>query len=728
MKKLNHLNQGNNKNQKEMNFLTQNENGGESGFNKNIFPTLNYLQNSQFNNYNNKALHKRSSTEDFKRSKIFSENENKFSDENINKNYFEENDNNVHNKKNKFKSKKSKNKMKLSKNKKYNNKNQTNRDYFNYLRNDIKDNLLNTITVRQAKELKKAKINFRSKPKAITKKFENIKIVRLNNEINIEPKLKEFKNLDFFHQFETIGLLTGKRFKDLEIIKEKEENLNLNAKKKFEVIDIYEAEKDFQIIDVKNFNYIKSDTLSENFSGENIGKKIEVKHVKDMKFSAINIKKKFSELEIVSEIKNSPIETIFKKRESIVNMEESKDDNNINNNFENDQLLNNINHNKSGNIINLSNNGNMNQLIDNNSEKEDNIKTSQNNDLLNNQEGENNTNSNKNNENEIEVSKKNINEQLKTSTVEEDEFYSNEPNQFNNIYLKDIKTNIIDTKSKKKDYSQINNEYDSDSKLNNTSNLEKILDKSNITPIKMDMQNYSKLIEGNQKEGFNIYSSEKEKLNNNINNIENHIYNNENNNDEDNKSKDYDKYKDKNCITFKEDKSNSSNNKIMLSNNNKEESKINIKSNKNIQKKNKKRNSENIQNKIKKDLSRNKKNSNKQINIKSDKNINNQDKFSGMNKINKTKDKISSNQTLSENIGKITKNLSNVPNLFSQKDNNLNKIHNSTNSLNNKKLKSSTDKVNNNQNKNNEESFSSSLYIRSKNSLFNGSRKSTQKQ
>jgi hypothetical protein len=72
-------------------------------------------------------------------------------------------------------------------------------------------------------------------------------------------------------------------------------------------MEIIQNEKDFHIIDIKNINYIKSDTISENFSGENIQEKllsaIEIKHIDNLKYNSIN-NKRFKKLEIMKEIEN----------------------------------------------------------------------------------------------------------------------------------------------------------------------------------------------------------------------------------------------------------------------------------------------------------------------------------------------------------------------------------------------------------------------------------------
>ena len=354
---------------------------------------------------------------------------------------------------------------------------------------------MNIITVKEAKELKKRKNYLKSRAKPQIKKFESIEIVRPNNEVNIEPILKKFSKVDFIHEFdEKIGPITNKRFKDLEIIQESEEKLNLNAIKKFEDMEIIQAEKDFRVIDIRNINYIKSDTISENFTGENLQDKLnsknEIKHINNLKFNSMN-NKRFTKLEILKEIENFTIEAKLNKKESIINIEENKEDdkNNINNNnTERGLPINNINLNNKEDSNRKSNNEN-NEVI----EHENNINQS-----------ENGINNNKNN---FEDSNDNSSDQKKSSSIDNEEFFSNEQGQFNHIYLKDIKNNIINTNQRKNEYSQVNNQYDSDSRNNNFSNIERIIDKSSIEPIKNDSQNYSKLIEGIKNGEYNIYSN-----------------------------------------------------------------------------------------------------------------------------------------------------------------------------------------------------------------------------
>ena len=730
MKKLNNLESLNCRSQREIKTSSKpqkNENFKSLKINKKFFPILHSLYNADQNNfffYDKNSSLKRSSTEDFKNIKSISDTINiKLLDEEEE----EEKNNNEKQEQNNKENKKYKNKKKFSRKKKQfnNSKKEKNKDFYDYNSKSIKfENLMNTITVKEAKELKKEKNNLKSRAKPKIKTFKNIKIVRPNNEVNIDPLLKVFSNVDIIHQFEEkIGPITNKRFKDLEMVQESEEKLNLNSIKRFDNMEICQTEKDFHVIDIKNKNYIISDTISENFSYENIQEKIfskiEVNHINDINFNPINKIKRFTDLEILKEKENFSIEPNFKKRESFINIEENKEDNNnnninTNNDIENGLLFNNINPNDNENSIQ----SHYNNIIEN----ENNIKPSQNEILITNQK-ESDINNNKNIQNGFEDSKEN-NKPQKTSTKENYEFNCSEQGQFNQIYLKDIKANIINSNPRRIDYSQINNQYDSDSRnFNNITNLEKMKDKSSIEPIKNDSQNYSKLIEGIEKGEFNIYS--------NKNNIPNDK--NENPIKENKKSTDA-KYKDKNCFTFHADKSNNS---IKIKNEiNKSKHKTNTlpdfkrkNSNKNNKKSNQKkinkRNSDNTLNNMKKESNGNN-NKNYQISINSNNNQKNKDNFSNPISI-KENDK-SSEQDLSETNGNLQKNLTNVPNSsFPKRENNLNKIvYNSTNNINIKKIKMYSEGMNN-KNKNKEDSFGSS-YVRSKNSLFNGSRKSTQKQ
>ena len=541
MKKLNSINSLNNRSQKKFKNLSNpqiDENLKTIRYNKNLFPTLNSLYPIETNNYNlnnkNLAL-KRSSTEDFKKTKIFSETVNtKYLEEQSNENNEKQEQKENNNKIKISENKKYKNKKKSEKKKKYFNKKEQNKYQSDYYPNNINiEDLMNIITVKEAKELKKRKNYLKNRSKPKLKKFENIEIVRPNNEVNIEPILKIFSNVDFIHEFdEKIGPITNKRFKDLEIIQESEEKLNLNAIKKFGDMEIIQNEKDFHIIDIKNINYIKSDTISENFSGENIQEKllsaIEIKHIDNLKYNSIN-NKRFKKLEIMKEIENFSIEANLNKKESILNLEENKEDdnNNINNNNNTERRL-------SINNMDFNNKEDSNQVSHNEIiEHDNNINQSEN--------GVN------NNKNTFDDSKDNSNDKKNLSNIDNEEFLSNQQGQFNHIYLKDIKTNIINSNQRKNEYSQINNQYDSDSRNNNFSNIQKIIDKSSIEPIKNDSQNYSKLIEGVKNGEFNIYSND-----NNISNNQNEISIKGNKNVTDVKEKD------KNCFTFKEGKSNNS--------------------------------------------------------------------------------------------------------------------------------------------------------------------------
>ena len=156
------------------------------------FPTLNSLYSSKFNFINNNSILKRSATEDFKQNSIssskrddeilFNENNNKKTE--IKNNY----------KKSKFiKGKRFKHKTNLVRNKiKYiNNKEKNNRnDILNSIPKNInRDCLINVVTVKQAKELKRAKNNnylyLKTKNDSLNqklkmKKFENIEIIQVN--------------------------------------------------------------------------------------------------------------------------------------------------------------------------------------------------------------------------------------------------------------------------------------------------------------------------------------------------------------------------------------------------------------------------------------------------------------------------------------------------------------------------------------------------------------------
>ena len=538
--------------------------------------------------------------------------------------------------------------------------------------------------------------------------------------------LKVFSNNDVIHQFEEKILpITNKKFKDLEIVKELEENLNLNPTKKFENMEICQIEKDFPVIDIKNINYIISDTISENFIYENIQEKlfskIEVKHIGDLKYNSINKQKRFSKLEILKETEKFCIEANKNIKETLFEIEENKEDNNFNkntnNNIENGLLLNNM---------ELNDKESSNQSLFNNIIGNNNIEQKQNELLINKKENEINNNNN-NIQSDLEESRGNSDIRKKSASNESEELNDNEQELFNHIYLKDIKTNLIKT-NPRNNYSQINNQYDSDSRnINNISNEEKFNDKSSITPIKNDSENYSKLIEGIERGEFNIYSNKNNATNNKN---ESPIKGNE--------SSSAKKNNDKNYFTFNQNKTNNSNkiengtNKSKhktntLSIHNRKNSTKNSNNKINNQKNINKRNSDNIINKMKKESNVNNKNNYGINSINSNKNIMKKTNFSNPNN-NKEKDK-NNEQTFSEKNGMLQKKFSNVPNSYFPKlENDLNKIvYNSTNKINNKKIKISSEGMNNNKNKNNEEN-SSSLYINSKNSFFKDSRKTTQKQ
>ena len=167
MKKYNNFNSLNSKSQREIKNSLKPKNKANlksPKINKNIFPILNSLLPTEHSNNflrdKNLSL-KRSSTEDFKKNKYFSETINTKLSEEENDNYNEkqEQKNNIYNNKNNYKeNSKNKNKMKYSKNKIYfNNKiKEKNKDCNNYyLENTNNENLMNIITVKQAKELKK---------------------------------------------------------------------------------------------------------------------------------------------------------------------------------------------------------------------------------------------------------------------------------------------------------------------------------------------------------------------------------------------------------------------------------------------------------------------------------------------------------------------------------------------------------------------------------------------
>ena len=537
MNKINQSNLKNSKSQKNLKISSEKENLINLKLDKKHFPILCSLYddnknfNSDLNNINPSL--KRSSTENFKKN-IFSETGNTLIlEENGLKNNSNQEKNN--NKQINFnKNRKNNCNMKLKNKKKIiNNKKDKNKDLLCYIPNIKKDSLINVITVREAKEMKKGKNNLKFKSKVKVKQFENIKIVRLNNEINFKPIIKSVSNINSINHFEEqIKPITNKKFKDLEIVQVTKEKLNTNSTKKFENIDICQTEKDFHIIDEKNKNFIKSDTISENFSGENIQEKIlskiEVKHIQDLKFNPKN-KKIFSGLERIKETEYSFID-LNKNKEQINNEENKENNNNCNINMNN------------------NNNNHYDKVIYNQSSKK-NIITNENNN-----QNESEINNNKNSQNDYHDSKENSKESKKSSSNDHEEFNSKDPGLINHIYLKSVKPNILNTNPRNKDYSQINNQYDSDSRINNISNIEKVIDKSSIDAIKMDSQNYSKLIKDIEIGEANIYKNEDNKQNDKNKEISNKE--NKNNTDV--------QFDNKNCLTFTENKTNNSNKIIII--------------------------------------------------------------------------------------------------------------------------------------------------------------------
>ena len=84
---------------------------------------------------------------------------------------------------------------------------------YEYMNNSDLNSLINVISVREAKELKKAKQNLKgnnkntNKPKPKIQKFENNKLIKdKNEEINFEPKPKVIPNFEFSHQFDNINM------------------------------------------------------------------------------------------------------------------------------------------------------------------------------------------------------------------------------------------------------------------------------------------------------------------------------------------------------------------------------------------------------------------------------------------------------------------------------------------------------------------------------------------
>ena len=717
----------NSKISKEIKTSLKNENAiGLSNIKMSLkdFPTLHTLYDSKYNMYftNNNTIIKRSTTEDFKQNTNSSnkiDNKIFFNEKKVKKN---QNKTKMYkfnkNKKFNHKTNLGQNKKKYINNKEKNNKN----DILNSIPKNInRDCLVNVVTVKQAKELKKMKnknfsdVNYKNdsneqKPKI--KKFENIEIIQVNNEsINIEPKSKIFSNVEFIHQFDKqIAPITNRRFKNLEMKQESEEKININRIKRFDNIDIYHTENDLHFIDIKNKkDEIVNNTINENITYENIENKISSKNIlknnnsndeennlNNRKFINLEIAKSIEELFISSNKQNL--------KESILNFEENKEDNN-NKNIENIQLLNN------NNINNINNIQNKEEIIIN---------------------SELNPNINDKKDDEFNIVENEENNHEKSLSQEIEEFGSNKQSQINQKYLQDNTNNTMNNNLKKINYSQINNKYDSDSKIDNSNNISSIdrkFDNSSIDPIQMDSQNYSKLFEGMEKCKLNIYSNQIININNNVNN---NIISQENKNPVEIKDTN-----EKNCITFKENNTNNSN-KINNSNNNskskpnilslrKKENNQKIHLNKINNQKDNRRNSEKIKtNNVKKEMNDYKStyiNNRYYINSY----CNNNDIFTDPNKI-KEKDK-NSEQTLSEKNEKINKYLSKGSNyLLKGKVNNLNKIpHGNNNNINYKKLKDSSEKMINNKSKIKESSFNSNPNL-SKNSFLKDSIKSTEKQ
>ena len=717
----------NSKISKEIKTSLKNENAiGLSNIKMSLkdFPTLHTLYDSKYNMYftNNNTIIKRSTTEDFKQNTNSSnkiDNKIFFNEKNVKKN---QNKTKMYkfnkNKKFNHKTNLGQNKKKYINNKEKNNKN----DILNSIPKNInRDCLVNVVTVKQAKELKKMKnknfsdVNYKNdsneqKPKI--KKFENIEIIQVNNEsINIEPKSKIFSNVEFIHQFDKqIAPITNRRFKNLEMKQESEEKININRIKRFDNIDIYHTENDLHFIDIKNKkDEIVNNTINENITYENIENKISSKNIlknnnsndeennlNNRKFINLEIAKSIEELFISSNKQNL--------KESILNFEENKEDNN-NKNIENIQLLNN------NNINNINNIQNKEEIIIN---------------------SELNPNINDKKDDEFNIVENEENNHEKSLSQEIEEFGSNKQSQINQKYLQDNTNNTMNNNLKKINYSQINNKYDSDSKIDNSNNISSIdrkFDNSSIDPIQMDSQNYSKLFEGMEKCQLNIYSNQIININNNVNN---NIISQENKNPVEIKDTN-----EKNCITFKENNTNNSN-KINNSNNNskskpnilslrKKENNQKIHLNKINNQKDNRRNSEKIKtNNVKKEMNDYKStyiNNRYYINSYS----NNNGIFTDPNKI-KEKDK-NSEQTLSEKNEKVNKYLSKGSNyLLKGKVNNLNKIpHGNINNINYKKLKASSEKMMNNKSKIKESSFNSNPNL-SKNSFLKDSIKSTEKQ
>lgn len=728
MENSNNSNLLNSKSQKELKISSKNKD--EDGFSRikislKDFPTLNSLYDKNYNLENNKnSKIKRCTTEDLKRNKKFSKVANKFlfEEKNIQKTQIINTDINK-TKFNKNKKENGKNKINLEKaKKKYNNKKEKNKTEIlksipNYIQ---KDSLINVISVREAKELKKAKQNLKgnnkntNKPKPKIQKFENNKLIKdKNEEINFEPKPKVIPNFEFSHQFDKqIAPITNKRFKNLEMKKESEEKININPIKRFENIDICNPENDLQIIHTIN-NEINN-TINENITIENINNKIRSKNgiISEDNMQNINEDeqntRKFLNLEINKEdlfiIANN------NDKNNIINNE-------INNIFDNNQdINNNDNINNQEQVIDLEKNKDLN-INNNNSNIIDNeIKLNNSNNFhisINNENNQKDTNSN----NDIN--------QEKTIIYNNDEFSDN--NSFPNIYPNlDINKNMNDSK-KQINYSQINNQYDSDSiqfnNYNNTlSSVKRNVD-SSIEPISMDTENYSRLIGKVENKEFNIYNNE----NYNLDNNNNKIISQENNKITDNEIK----MKNKIVFSLRETKLSSRENKLNCPNNieinnDKSKNKTNIlkarkidlinNKNKISNKINNKRYSDQINNKTNSQINSSNSNSNCDINIY--KNINTAP-------FNYKENDQNSNQDIIEKNDKIRKYLSNPNHMNNEKVNNLNKISQGSNK--NKKNKIFSDKKMNNKSKNNEDTYNS-LYINLKYSLINGSRKSTEKQ
>ena len=728
MKNSNNSNLLNSKSQKELKISSKNKD--EDGFSRikislKDFPTLNSLYDKNYNLENNKNPKiKRCTTEDFKRNKKFSKVANKFlfEEKNIQKTQIINTDINK-TKFNKNKKENGKNKINLEKaKKKYNNKKEKNKTEIlksipNYIQ---KDSLINVISVREAKELKKAKQNLKgnnkntNKPKPKIQKFENNKLIKdKNEEFNFEPKPKVIPNFEFSHQFDKqIAPITNKRFKNLEMKKESEEKININPIKRFDKIDICNPENDLQIIHTIN-NEINN-TINENITIENINNKIRSKNG------------------IISEDNMQNINEDEQNTRKFLNLEINKEDlfiianNNDKNNIINNEINNIFDNNQD--INNNDNINNQEQVID--LEKNKDLNTNNNNsNIIDNEIKLNNSNnfhiSINNENNQKDINSNNDINQEKTIIYNNDEFSDN--NSFPNIYPNlDINKNMNDSK-KQINYSQINNQYDSDTKqfinyTNTLSSVKRNVD-SSIEPISMDTENYSKLIGKVENEEFNIYNNE----NYNLDNNNNKIISQENNKITDNEIK----MKNKIVFSLRETKLSSRENKLNCPNNieinnDKSKNKTNIlkarkidlinNKNKISNKINNKRYSDQINNKTNSQINSSNSNSNCDINIY--KNINTAP-------FNYKENDQNSNQDILEKNDKIRKYLSNPNHMNNEKVNNLNKISQGSNK--NKKNKIFSDKKMNNKSKNNEDTYNS-LYINLKYSLINGSRKSTEKQ